>query len=263
MGWFAEPRLRGARPGTRSFFEIQRRIIQERPLLRGVYAQWYARLLADEASVPGGSERTLLVELGSGGSWLKDLQPRVVTSDLVAGVADLIIDGRELPFADGSVRALFLTHVFHHIPDVERFLAEAERVLVPGGVIAMIEVPHTLFARFFFRRFHPEPYDERAATWAFDQSDAMRDANQALSWIVFFRDRARFARLFPGLSVEEPDYLPWLSYLASGGVTMRNLVPSFLVPMVRALDRWLSPLDRWMALHWHLVVRKRDGIRSA
>jgi SAM-dependent methyltransferase len=257
MSWLAEPRLRGVQSGTRSFFEIQRRIIQERPLLRGIYAQWYAQLLADEASVPAGAGSAALVELGSGGSWLKELQPRVVTSDLVAGVADLVIDGRELPFADGSVRAIFLTHVFHHIPDAERFLAEAERVLVPGGVIAMIDVPHTPFARFFFRRFHPEPYDDAAASWGFDQSDAMRDANQALTWIVFFRDRARFERRFPGLSIEGPDYLPWLGYLASGGVTMRNFVPPLLVPAMRALDRVLAPLDRWMALHWHLVVRKR------
>ena len=181
----------------------------------------------------------------------------MITSDLVEGVADRVIDGRELPFSDASLRALFLTHVFHHIPDVERFLREAERVLVPGGVIAMIDVPHTPFARFFFRRFHPEPYDDRATSWAFDQSDAMLDSNQALTWIVFFRDRERFARLFPDLHVDAPRFLPWLSYLVSGGVTKRNLVPGFLVPVFRALDRLLRPLDRWLALHWHLTVRKR------
>jgi hypothetical protein len=130
---------------------------------------------------------------------------------------------------------------------------------VPGGVIAMIEVPHTPFARFFFDRFHPEPYDDRALAWAFDQSDAMRDSNQALSWIVFFRDRERFERLFPGLAVEPPRFLPWLGYLVSGGVTKRNLVPGFLVPLLRALDRGLAPLDPWMALHWHLAVRKRPA----
>ena len=53
------------------------------------------------------------------------------------------------------------------------------------------------------------------------------------------------------------DWLPWLSYVLSGGVTRRNLVPGFLVPLVRGADRLLAPLDRWMALHWHLRVRKR------
>jgi len=258
MAWLEEPRLRGAVPGTRSFFEVQRRIIQERPLLCGIYQQWYRALLADEASVPGRPGEGALLELGSGGSLLRESCPRVITSDLVEGVADRVIDGRELPFPDASLRALFLTHVFHHIPDVERFLREAERVLVPGGVIAMIEVPHTPLARFFFRRFHPEPYDDRAPTWAFDQSDAMLDSNQALSWIVFFRDRERFARLFPGFSIDPPRFLPWLGYLVSGGVTRRNLVPDFLVPVFRTLDRLLRPLDPWLALHWHLTIRKRE-----
>jgi hypothetical protein len=85
----------------------------------------------------------------------------------------------------------------------------------------------------------------------------MLDSNQALSWIVFFRDRERFERLFPSLRIDPPRFLPWLGYLASGGVTRRNLVPGFLLPVLRALDVLLRPLDPWMALHWHLTLRKR------
>ncbi len=257
MALLEEPRLRGVAPGSKQFFELQRRIIDERPLMRALYGEWYARMLADEATVPGGPENGLLLELGSGGSFLKELRPRVITSDVVEGVAERVIDGRELPFPDESLRAIFLTHVFHHIPDVERFLAEVRRCLQPGGVLSMIEVPHTPFARFFFTRFHPEPYDDRMRGWVFDQSNAMLDSNQALSWIVFVRDRARFRERFPDLELERTSWLPWFSYLASGGVTRRNLVPGFLVPVVRTLDQLLTPLDRWMALHWHLTVRKR------
>lgn len=255
MAFLEEPRLRGVPPGSPRFFELQRRLIQERPLLRDIYDLWYRKLLDDERSVPG--EGGELLELGSGGSFLEELCPRVITSDVIEGVAERVIDGRELPFADASLRAIFVTHVFHHIPDVERFLAEVERTLVPGGVLSLIEVPHTPLARFFFDRFHPEPYDDAAQDWSFAQSDTMRDANQALSWIVFFRDRARFEKRFPHLEVEHACLLPWLSYLLSGGVTRRNLVPGFAVPLVRLADRLLSPLDRWMALHWHLRVRKR------
>ena len=258
MAFLEEPLLRGVPPGSLRFFELQRRIIQERPLMRSVYEHWYRLLLEDESTVPGDPQSGELLELGSGGSTLKQLCPRVITSDLEAGVAEHTIDGRELPFADGTLRAIFATHVFHHIPDVERFLAEAERTLLPGGVLAMIDVPHTPFARFFFDRFHPEPYDDTMPGWTFDQTDAMRDANQALTWIVFERDRERFRERFPGLALERTDWLPWFSYLLSGGVTRRNLVPGVLVPLVRAADRLLSPFDRWMALHWHLRVRKRE-----
>lgn len=258
MAFLQEPRLVGVPPGSQRFFELQRQIIQERPLMREIYGLWYARLLKDEASVPGDPDAGVLLELGSGGSFLKELCPRVVTSDVEPGVAERVVDGRELPFPDASVRAIFLTHVFHHVPDVARFLAEAERVLVPGGVVSLIDVPHTPLARFFFRHCHPEPYEDAVSEWAFDQSDAMLDANQALTWIVFERDRERFAALCPGLALERRDWLPWLSYLLSGGVTRRNLVPGFAVPLLRIADKLLQPLDRWMALHWHLTLRKRS-----
>ena len=83
--------------------------------------------------------------------------------------------------------SIFLTHVFHHIPDVSLFLKEAERVLVPGGFVGMIDVAATPFARFFFSNFHPEPFSPKL-DWQFAQNDSMMDSNQALSWIVFERD---------------------------------------------------------------------------
>ena len=92
---------------------------------------------------------------------------------------------KNLPFPDSSVRAIFLTHVFHHIPDVGLFFEEASRVLVPGGVISMVDETHTPFAKFFFSKVHPEPYDDQAPGWTFTQSDSMLDSNQALTWIVF------------------------------------------------------------------------------
>lgn len=255
MGLLEEPRLRGVPPGTPRFFEIQRSLIQQRPLLREIYELWYQRQLEDERTVPGDPQGPIL-ELGSGGSFLAQRCPRVIPSDVEPGIVERVIDARALPFADASLRAICLSHVFHHIPDVEAFLDEARRTLVPGGVIAIIDIPHTPFARFFFDRFHPEDYDDTAPDWPFAQGDSMRDANQALSWIVFFRDRARFERRFPELRVEVVEWLPWLSYLVSGGVTKRNLVPGWLAPWLRRADRLLAPLDPWMALHWHLRIRK-------
>jgi SAM-dependent methyltransferase len=260
MSWLKEPQLRGQAPGTANFFATQKAIIRQRPLLKGCYNDWYARLLADARSV---AEPGLLVELGSGGSCLKDLEPSLVTSDVVAGVADQVIDARQLPFADASVKALFLTHVFHHIPDVRAFFSEAERVLVPGGVISMIEVAHTPFARFFFKNFHHEPYRDDCPEWSFAQNDSMMDSNQALSWMVFDRDRTRFEKLYPRLKIDPPAFLPWLAYLASGGVTMRHLVPGFLNAPIRGMEYLLSPCSPALALHWHICVRKSAALASA
>lgn len=43
------------------------------------------------------------------------------------------IDGQELPFADGSVSVVYGYAFAHHLPDLDRFVAEVARVLEPGG----------------------------------------------------------------------------------------------------------------------------------
>jgi SAM-dependent methyltransferase len=229
-------------------------MLLERPLARRVYDDWYRRLLADADSVDA---RGMVVELGSGGGYLKSIRGSVITSDLEDGIADLTIDGRSLPFDDGSVKALLLVHTFHHIPDVREFLDEAERVLAPGGVISMVEVAHTPFAKLFFKNLHHEPYTDLPAEWAFQQKDAMMDCNQALSWMVFFRDKEKFEKRFPSLRLESAKLLPWLTYLVSGGVTAPYLVPNFAAKALIRLEGWLNPLNPAMSLHWHLCVRKQ------
>jgi SAM-dependent methyltransferase len=248
-----ETSLANLKVGSPEYFAAQKRLILNRAPLKWCYDQWYARLLADARSVPGTG---ILLELGSGGSCLKDLEPSVVTSDVVEGVAEKVVDGRSLPFPDGSLRALLLTHVFHHIPDVNAFLREAARALVPGGVISMIEVAHTPFARFFFRNFHPEPYRDDLRQWSFDQRDSMMDSNQALSWMVFVRDRQEFERQHPALKVEAFSFLPWFSYLLAGGVTGRCLVPAALNRALPFCEGVLRPLSPVFSLHWHIRVRK-------
>ncbi len=248
-----EPSLTHLKVGSPEFFQRQKELIQERPLLRSCYAEWYGKLLDDVRSVP---TQGLLLELGSGGSGLKELEPAFITSDVVPDVAERVIDGCDLPFEDSSLQAIALTHVLHHIPDLEAFFREAARTLVPGGVITMIDVAHTPFARFFFSNFHPEPYDDSRTEWNFGQEDSMMDSNQALSWMVFVRDRKRFEKLFPELVIEEFNFMPWLTYLISGGVTKRNLVPRFIVPFIQAMDWLCIPLRPLFALHWHIRLRR-------
>ncbi len=254
--WLTHHRLRNAEMGSAAWFDAQRALIHEKPLIRRCYDLWYRRLLADCDSVPAAGA---IVELGSGSGYLKEVRPGVITSDVIPGIAQIVFDGRRLPFRSGSLRALLLTHVFHHIPDVRLFLEEAQRVLVPGGVISMVEVTHTPFGRLFFSRVHPEPYDDRTAEWSFPEGHSILDSNQALSWIVFSRDRATFERQFPALRIERREYLPWLSYLLSGGVNLRTFVPRFTAPVFAALDTVLRPLDAVFAIHWHLCIRKQAG----
>jgi len=254
LEFLKEPSIKNLVVGSPAFFARQKELIEERPLLKRCYDDWYARLISDVRSVP---TQGLLLELGSGGSCLKNVEPAFITSDVVPGVAERMIDACELPFPDESLQAIALTHVLHHIPDLERFFLEAQRTLLPGGVITMIEVAHTPFARFFFQNFHPEPYEDARQEWAFNQQDSMMDSNQALSWMVFVRDRKRFEKLFPELIIEEFSFTPWFTYLISGGVTKRDLIPRLLIPPLLAAEWLFTPLRPLFALHWHIRIRRK------
>jgi SAM-dependent methyltransferase len=248
-----EPALRGIELGSARWFQVQRDLITQRPLVKRTYDTWYSAMLADAASVPSSPGRVL--ELGSGANYVKLIDPSVITSDVVAG-SDMVVDGQALPFGAEELRAIFLTHVFHHVPEPERFLDEAIRTLVPGGVVAFIDVAHTPLARLLFGKFHPEAYDGSIHDWKLDPSGPYGGANQAMSWVVFVRDKARFEARFPALRVECVEFLPWFGYLISGGLTRRNLVPSAAVPVLNWLDRATTALNPLCALHWHIRIRK-------
>ncbi len=64
---------------------------------------------------------------------------------------DVYGDGQRLPFADASFDGVALLDVLEHLPDPETSIAEIERVLVPGGVLAL-QVP-------FVYPLHDAPFD--------------------------------------------------------------------------------------------------------
>jgi hypothetical protein len=86
----------------------------------------------------------------------------------------------------------------------------------------------------------------------------MYGANQALSYIVFDRDRARFEQELPNLELVEMFPLGnYLRYLLSGGLNFRQLVPSFTEPVLRVIESALVPARRVLALHHMIVLRRR------
>ncbi len=112
-----------------------RAIIPSKPHLRRIYEEWYEDLAA---AVPVG--HGAVVELGSGPGFMKERIPEVVTSEVldVRG-SNRVLDGRPLAFRAGSLRAVVMTDVLHHIGDPRRFFLEATRTVRPGGAIVMIE----------------------------------------------------------------------------------------------------------------------------
>ncbi len=86
----------------------------------------------------------------------------------------------------------------------------------------------------------------------------MIGANQALSYVVFVRDRERFETKHPSLALVHQHVCGnFLRYIFSGGLTFRQLGPTSLAPVLALLERILKPLYRWVALH-HIVVLKKN-----
>ena len=203
---------------------LRKQIIWSKPFLKAIYDEWYRILWA---ALPKGDGPTL--EIGSGGGFCSEFIPDLITSEILPcpGVR-VVLDARQLPFPNGSLRAIVMTNVLHHVPQVERFLAEGSRCLRTGGKILMIEPWVTPWSRFVYQHFHQEPFDPQAVDWSFPSSGPLSGANGAVPWIVFDRDRPKFRSRFPELAIEQVrPFLPF-RYLVSGGVGMRSLMPGFM-----------------------------------
>ena len=127
--------------------------------------------------------------------------------------------------ADASLRAIVMTNVLHHLPDVASFFGEATRVVRPGGAIVMIEPWVTPWSRVIYTVLHHEPFDPTAAEWRVSGNGPLSGANGALPWILFERDRSRFEREFPALRVASITPGMPFRYLLSGGFTSGGMYP--------------------------------------
>ncbi len=204
-----------------------------------------------------------VVEIGAGGGFLDDFVPSALRTEvfLIPGVR-LVCDARILPFSSGSLKAIVMTNVFHHLPDPRAFLREASRTLRPGGVVAMLEPWVSRFSRIVYGSMHHEPFLPNATTWEIPEGAPLSSSNQALPWIVFRRDKSSFTREFPMFAITRLRPTIYLRYLVSGGVGTRNIVPAWTIPLWRGIERVLSCLSERTALFAFITLeltKTREG----
>jgi SAM-dependent methyltransferase len=223
-------------------------------LLRRVYRGWYRLILEQLSGVDGET-----IELGSGIGRIKEVIPAAVTTDLERSPwTDLAVDAGRLPFGEATVANLVLLDVFHHLARPAEFLAEATRVLAPGGRVVMLEPYCSPVSTWAYRRFHHESLD-LDVTWseahqALDVSPWT--SNIALPTLAFFRRAEGFERRFPGLAVRERRRLTLFVYALSGGYSARRLAPAFLYGPLMAVERLLSPLLGLAAFRCLVVLER-------
>jgi SAM-dependent methyltransferase len=254
--WLEHPLTRGLDLDDPRTTHLRRRILVEKRFLRRIYEEWY---VAIAASLPPGEGPVL--ELGSGAGFLADFVPGLVRSEVFyIEEIDLVLDGLALPCRDRSLRGIAMTNVLHHLPHPLRFFAEAARAVRSGGVVTMIEPWVTPWSRWFYTRFHHEPFLPEAPEWEIPTGGGpLSGANGALPWILFHRDRERFEREAPEWRVRSIEPLISFRYLVSGGMSLRALTPAATYPLWRGLERALSPLSGQLAVFAHIVLERRDA----
>ena len=199
-----------------------------------LYKEWY-ELISHQLSELDG----LNLELGCGASFIDDIIKSVKKSDVFLNAnTDLKIDAMEVGLEfENKISNLILVNVFHHISNPELFLRSAEKSLLKGGRIIMVEPSNNIWSRLVYKLVGHEKFDTEQINWEFQSNDPLLDSNQALSWIIFNRDFKRFKKLFPKFSVLKKKSMMPLSYLLSGGHTHNTKVGKIFIKMIRKIER--------------------------
>ncbi|MFA4851738.1 MAG: class I SAM-dependent methyltransferase [Bacteroidales bacterium] len=227
-------------------------LISGKPFLKKIYIEWYKEFIKSIPALPEGK----LVELGSGGGFLKKLCPSVICSDFLPLPAnDMTFSALDMPFSENEISGIFMVDSFHHIPDSGKFLHEASRVLKKDGQIIMIEPANSRWGRLIYKNFHHEPF-VTTSDWLIPDKGPLSGANGALPWIVFERDMAIFKNLFPCFEVISIKYHTPLRYLISGGVSYRQLMPGFLFAPFTVLDKMLSSISKQISMFVTIKIKK-------
>ena len=251
LSWLRLPEVHGLELDDPSTTLLHRDILLNKSFLKALYTDWYGQFQDYTPPVDG-----YLLEIGSGGGFLKEVIPSVVTSDILPlPHVDQVFSAETLPFEANSLRAVYMLNTLHHIPRSLKFLAELERCLVPGGRMICIEPANTLLSRQIYTHVHHEPFDPKGGL-ELKPGCPLSNSNQALPWILFVRDWAEISKLTPELRLHHLSQHTPLSFILSGGFSFRTLVPSSSYPTIRGLERLISPLDNYLGMFMTIVLEK-------
>lgn len=258
--YLQEPRLKNIDPDSEEMLTIHTKILSEKVMMRNVFSEFYS-LCINLNNKFFNSKETKKIEIGAGVSFFKKKYPEIISTDIKKDVnLDMVVDAQNMPFENKSISAIYGINCFHHFPNPKLFFNELDRVLFEGGGCVLIEPYYGNVARKFYKNiFETETFDINQKQWHNEEIGYMRGANQALSYIVFIRDRKIFEELYPNLEIVYHKPLNnYLRYLLSGGLNFKQLLPSFLSPMIKVIEFLLIPFNSFLALHHVIVIRKKE-----
>ncbi len=209
---------------------------------------WYRELYRDQFKDFPDPGALSILEIGSGTSPLKQFLPNVITSDVLdLDYLDLVFDCHQIDKLDAiknnSLDVITLTNVLHHLENPIAFLNRAAGKLKSGGKVIATEPFFSLLSTPIFKYLHHEAVDYRIPEPALKEVHGpLGSANQALSWLIFFRRREWLQRLNENYDIASLAVRPFtaLSYMMTGGISRRLPVPSFLYRALFPIDLALS-----------------------
>jgi len=198
-----------------------------------LYKEWYELITNFLSEIEG-----INIELGCGASFIDKVNTSIKKTDVFLNSnTDFKLNAMDIgKNFENKVSNLILVNVFHHISDPELFLKSAEKSLLPGGRILMIEPSNNYWSRLVYKFVGHEIFDTNQIEWKFQSKDPLLDSNQALSWIIFERDYKKFKNLFPMFTLIQKKNMMPFSYLLSGGHSFNTRIGN-LIRITRKIER--------------------------
>jgi SAM-dependent methyltransferase len=243
---------------AQEYFSKHRRVWEQKPVLQRIYnEEFFARLLSFR-------KEGVSIEVGAGPGFFKHQLPSVISTDIVCCPwLDAVADAQKLPFRSSTVANIFGLDMLHHIAAPMTFLLEAQRILLPGGRLILVEPWVTPFSYIIYRYLHQEDWNLSARPWESSDSNATPekkafDGNQAIPYLLFGpRRRSQTLAALPALTLRGIEPFCLFAYLLSMGFKPINLLPKLLYPAVSKIEKLTMPLWRRVAaLRIFLVLEK-------
>ena len=241
-----------------------RNVLLKKPSFRDVALDMQQQIVLEIESRCRQIESLPIIEIGAGVIPLSELLPGVLSTDIeLSQGLGCVLNATHMPFASNQIRAITAQNVFHHIQDLDAAIREADRVLVPGGLLVLIEPYYGRFASLIFPSlFSSEGYDKKLGSYdVMINHKGEEIPNQAVSYSYFANRKGVAIACAPQMRVIYTSPLrSGLRYLCSGALNFRKLVPDSLLAFLRRVEKnsfagWF--LDRF-AIHWIIVIQKQN-----
>ncbi len=227
--------------------------IRRKKFLKRIYETWYREIVASLPAIDGP-----VMEIGSGGGFLGEHIPDLITTDFVpTPLIRCAASAEALPFESNSLRAVVMINVLHHLPDPQRFFAEAERCLKTGGSILLVEPWVSSWSRFVYSFLHHEPFATGVQSWKSCIGGPLSGANSAMPWIIVERDRELFRKKFPSLDIDAiKPCMPFL-YLLSCGMYPFSLAAGGHFAFWQRIEYLLARFMNFWAMFAYVKITRR------